>query len=158
MEQVSETSDYYCKHCSALLMQTQPQSAESTNSNADQPTLVEQTKLLDEVEGMLGHYLVSSGISDQSTIYDLTHHVMLLTKSFVANNTEHDLIQYAIQTAQDLVIEHYSELCTNNATPIEQPVSMKVQDLEVCSSHPKHYLPSLNSIFISIRMAISGRR
>ena len=158
MEQVSKTSDHYCKHCSTPLMQMKPLYTESTNPNADQPNLVEQTQLLDEVEGLVKHYFKSSGLADQSRIYDLTQNVMLQTKLFMANNTEHHLMQYAILTAQELVMEHYAEMYTKNATPIEQTVSMKVQNLEVQPSHPKHYLPSLNSIFTSIRMAIARRR
>lgn len=158
MEQVSKTFDYYCKNCSAPLMHTQPQYSKSTNPEDYQCNLVERTKLWDEIESIVKHYLQSSGIGDQFRIDDLTQRVMFQSKPFVANNTEHELVQYAIQTAQALVLEHYSVMCAHNTTPGEQPTAMQVQDLEVWPSPPRHYLQSLNSIFSSVRMAIVKRR
>lgn len=157
MEQVSQTSDY-CKHCSAPLIPAPAQYSNSTHDKDDQYHLAEQTQLCAEVEGIVNHYLKSARITDQSGVDHLTQRVMLQSKSLMKNNTGHELMQHAIQIAQEQVQEHYATMGAHNATPVEQPTSMSVQDLDVGLSHSKRHLKSLNTVFNSVYMAIQRRR
>lgn len=158
MEQINETSEYYCKNCSTPLIGIIPNDTQSKNPYTYLQNPVEQSQRWGEIETKLKHYFKSAGIMDQSQLTHLTHRVSVQMASIMENSTEQETIQYAIQVAQGLLLDKASMLGSHKATPNEKPISMKIQNIEFWSDRPKHYLRSIGSIFSSLRISISKHR
>lgn len=152
MEQVNDPLDF-CKRCSVPLTHTQ-QHVETSNSPVASSAYTDTRGLLDNVEGLLRHYITSAGIVDQARINHLTDYVMSQSKVYLERHGEEGLQHNAIQIAQKLVALDYVGIYTHNVTPPEQPQVMKVQDLNLRSAPVGSFPPLIGGILKSIHLAI----